>query len=470
MIMPKRASLAFLSLLFALTAAPAPAANLEDIFQAACLHDMGYRQAGASYREARTLGPKARSAFLPHVSAQANTSYNDLTSTIIGGVGGLVFPSGHFTFNAHGYGVSVTQTLLDIHALYAWQAAGATMQAARLRYALARSNLILTVSAQYFGFLLARDDLRLRRAEERALRAEYESAMHSFHLGRASITDANEAWARYEVVHAQMLTAHNAVRLARARIERMTGLPARHLWPLNLHRSLPRPRTGTLIADEARAQRQSLILQAARSQAHAASESAHAASAARYPTITAEASYSYTRADDGEFGFGTTLSDKTIGVDLNLPIYQGGELSAESERASAAAFRAHVAVLRAQRRIQFDVRQAFLNVRNGYHEVAALAAAKKAARVALASERLGMRVGIRNNVDVLRAEQAYYRSRRDFARAVYDYLLGRLELTAAMSHLKAADIKRLNALLRPPDAVSPAGHGHNKELGPVSRP
>ena len=456
----KRLSLALVPVWLACTAAPALAANLKDIFQAARLHDMGYRQAGASYREARTIGPEARAAFLPHVTAQANTSYNDLTSKILGGApGGFVFPSGHFTFNSHGYGISVTETLLDIRALYAWHAASATMRAARQHYALAKSNLVLTVSAQYFAFLLARDDLRLRRAEERALKAEYQSALRSFHLGRAPITDANEARARYEAVYAAALAARNAVRLARARIERTTGRPAYHLWPLNLHHPLPRPRAGALITDEAQALRDNLVLQAARTEARAASESAHAVSAGRYPTITAEAGYSYSRADNGEFGFGTALRDKTIGLDLTLPIYQGGELSAESARASATAFHAHVAALRVERRVQFDVRQAFLNVRNGYHEIAALAAAKKAARVALASERLGVRVGVRNNVDVLRAEQAYYRSRRDFARAIYDYLLGRLELKAAISHLTAGDIGRLNALLEPPSAVRAPSSG-----------
>ena len=461
-IMKKHLSLALIPALLIWTAATprASAANLKTIFLAARAHDMRYRQSGASYREARTIGPEARSAFLPHISAEANTSYNDLTSRILGGSSTFVFPSGHFTFNAHGYGVSVSETLLDIQALYAYRAAGDTMRAARSRYELAKSDLVLGVCAKYFGYLLARDDLRLRRAEERALRAEYASAMRGFHLGRVPITDANEARARYDAVRAATLAAQNALRLARARIERMTGTPARGLWPLNLHHALPRPRAGVLVTDEARALNHNLVLQAARRQAAAAAADARAASAGRYPTITAQAAYSYSRAGNGEFGFGTVLRDKTIGLNLNLPIYQGGELSAKSAHASAAAFHARVAALRIQRRVRFDVRQAFLNVRNGYDEIRALKAARAAARQALASERLGVRVGFRNNVDVLRAEQAYYRSRRDFARATYDYLLGRLELKAAVSHLTAGDIDRLNALLKPPSAPSAPSNGH----------
>ncbi len=459
-VMKKRLLFALIPTVLACAARQAPAADLKSIFLAARAHDMRYRQSAASYREARTLGPEARSAFLPRISAQANTSYNDLTSRILGGSSTFVFPSGHFTFNAHGYGVSITETLLDIQALYAYRAAGDTIRAARSRYDLAKSDLVLAVCAKYFGYLLARDDLHLRRAEERALRAEYASAMHSFHLGRAPITDANEARAQYEAVRAATLAARNALRLARARIERMTGAPAHGLWSLDLHHALPRPRTGVLAADEAHAFDHNLVLQAARREAAAAAAAARAASAGRYPTIWAEAAYSYSRADNGEFGFGTVLRDKTIGIDLNLPIYQGGELSAKSAHASAAAFRAHVAALRIQRRVRFDVRQAFLNVRNGYDEIRALKAARAAARQALASERLGARVGIRNNLDVLRAEQAYYRSRRDFARATYDYLLGQLELKAAMSHLTAGDIDRLNALLKPPSASSTPSNGH----------
>ncbi len=457
--MKKRLSLALIPVLLAWSAPRVPAADLKSIFLAARAHDMGYRQSGASYREARTIGPEARAAFLPHVSADANVSYNDLTSRILGGSSTFVFPSGHFTFNAHGYGVSVSETLLNIQALYAYRAAGDTVRAARSRYKLAKSELVLTVSAQYFGYLLARDDLHLRRAEARALRAEYASAMHSFHLGRAPITNANEARARYEAVRASTLAAENAVRLARARIERMTGAPVQNLWSLDLHRTLPRPGTGVLATDEARAMNHNLVLQAARGQAAAAAAYARAASAARYPTITAQASYSYARANSGEFGFGTVLRNKTIGLDLRLPIYQGGELSAKDAHAEATAFHARVAAMRVQRRVRFDVRQAFLNVRNGYDEIHALEAAERAARQALTSERLGARVGIRNNLDVLRAEQAYYRSERDFARATYGYLLGRLELKAAVSHLTVGDIDRLNALLKPPSVASAPSNG-----------
>ncbi|HUW97469.1 MAG TPA: TolC family protein [Acidiferrobacter sp.] len=428
----------------------ARALNLETLFGQAQLYDMRYAQSGAQYQEARTIGPLARSAFLPKVTAHANTTYNVLNTTILGGVPGFTFPSGRFAFNANGYDVSVNETLFNIQALYAYRAAGETLAAAKISHRLALSELIFNVARNYFGFLRAEDSLRLRQAEESALREELARAQRSFRLGTATVTDANEASARYEAVRAQTLSAANAVQIARSRVERMTGEPADDFWLLDLGRLPPPPHGGTLLSEEDLAARNNLVLKAARAEAEAAGAEAEAAGAARYPTIKAEAAYDYSRAGNSMFGFGSIVRQKTIGVELSLPIYEGGELAAVSAKAGARAFKAHIVVLRIGRRVQFDVRQAFLNVGNGYAEVQALKTAEQAAQLALRSDKLGLKVGIRNNVDVLRAEQVYYRSRRDFADAVYNYLLSRLSLKAAVSQLTVADIYRLNALLEPP--------------------
>ncbi len=440
---------------FTLTPDAARALNLTHLYAEAVVHDMRYAESGASYREARTLIPVARSAFLPHVSANANTAYNILQSTILGGTTGFTFPSGRFAFNSNGYGISVTETLLNVQALYDYRAAGQSLKASRIRYRLSASRLVLSVAQRYFDLLLAKSELRLRQAEEHALRAQLARAKRSFRLGTATVIDAKDARARYEAVRAQALDAANAVRITRSRIEQMTGARARHVWPLALGKLPPPPSRGSVLLEESRASRHNLVLLATRAEARAARARASAAAAGRYPTITAEAAYTYNRAGNSQFGFGSVIREKSIGLNLSLPIYQGGELSAASARAEARAYKAHVAVLRTERAVEFDVRQAFLNERNGYAEVRALRVAEKAAHVALQSDRLGLKVGVRNDVEVLRAQQNYYQARRDFARAVFAYLLSRLSLKAAVSELTVGDIRQLNALLRPPSGSSP---------------
>ncbi len=442
----------WLAVLAALLSGPACAQGLSlwQFYQQAQQGDMRYAESQATYAEARTLRPGARAAFLPKVTLNANTSYNELTNHFFGGLPGFTFPSGTFDFNANGYGLMVTEALFDMRAIDAYQAAGRTVQAARYSAELAHTELILAVARAYFGLLLAQSELRLAHAEQQSLAIELQSAEHSFYLGTASITDANEARARYDVVTAQALKAQNAVRIARNRMARMTNQPVRGLWSFNIADLPSPPPASTLTADLARAREQSLTLAVARAEARAARAEARAAGAARFPRIEAIASYQYARAGNSMFGLGNVSRQKSVGIDLTFPLYQGGELRAASAKARARARKARYTLERARRLVRYNVHQGFLNVRSAYAQIRALETALHASRTALASERLGARIGIRSNVDVLAAQQQLYAARRELAAAVFGYLMSRLELTAAISHLTPADLQRLNRRLLPP--------------------
>ncbi len=450
----------WLAILGTLFSMPAYAAGLTlwQFYQQAQQGDMRYAESRAAYAEARTLGSTARAAFLPKVMLNADTTYNELTNHFLGGLPGLPFPNGTFDFNANGYGVTVTETLFDMRAIEAYKAAGHTVRAARFQRELAHTELILAVARAYFGLLLAQSELHLAHAEQRALSIEMQSAEHSFRLGTSSITDANEARARYDVVTAQALRAANAVRIARHRMMRMTNHGARHLWRFNLARLPKPPAVEALAADLARARRKSLALEVARAEARAARAEARAEGDARFPRVEAIASYAYARAGNSMYGFGNVEHQKTIGLDLSFPLYQGGELSAASAKARARARRAAYALERARRLVRYDVHQGFLNVRSDYAQIRALETAERASRTAFQSERLGERIGIRSNVDVLAAQQQLYSARRALAAAVFGYLINRLELAAAISHLRGADLQELNACLRPP-------RGHGQPMG-----
>ncbi|MDA8389584.1 MAG: TolC family outer membrane protein [Gammaproteobacteria bacterium] len=442
----------WLAVLCALLSGPVCAQGLSlwQFYQQAQQGDMRYAESRATYAEAKTLGAAARSAFLPKVTLDANTTYNELTNHFLGGLPGFAFPSGTFDFNSNGYGLMVTQALFDVRAIDAYEAAGSTVRAARYRAELAHTELILAVARAYFGLLLAQSELHLAHAEQRALEIEMRSARHSFHLGTASITDTNEASARYDVVTAQALKAENAVRIARNRMMRMTNQPVQNLWRVNLA-DLPKPPPVNTLADAlARARHDSLTLAVARAQARAAGAQARAAVAAHFPRIEAVASYDYARAGNSIYGFGNVSRQKSIGIDLTWPIYQGGELEAASAKAAARARKARYTLERAQRLVRYNVHQGFLNVRSAYAQIRALETAERASRTALASERLGARIGIRSNVDVLAAQQQLYSAKRALAAAVFGYLMSRLELTAAISHLAPADLRRLNRRLLPP--------------------
>lgn len=417
-------------------------------------YDARYAQSQAALQEADTLAATARAAFLPKINANANTTDNSLSAAFFGGDASLFFPNGHYDFNSNGYGVTVTEALFDMRAIDAYRAARPTIQAARLRARLARTALMLRAANAYFSLLLAQNELQLAQAQSRALHSEWNSARQSFRLGTATITRANEARARYDMVMSEVLAARNAVRIARSRMQRMTGTRIASLWRVDLPRLPAPPHRRQLTVDMRKALAHNLSLRMARAELRAARALAAAAGAARYPRLNAEASYNYARANNSGYGFGSVMRQKMIGIDLSIPIYQGGELRAAAAKARARARRAFFALAQTRRLVRFDVRQSFLDVRNGYAEVGALSAAEKASRIAFASDQLGFKIGIRNNVEVLAAQQRLFSARRDLVRAVFTYLIGRLGLQAAIGPLTPDDLRALNALLKPPGGTA----------------
>ncbi|HMA11306.1 MAG TPA: TolC family protein, partial [Steroidobacteraceae bacterium] len=157
--------------------------------------------------------------------------------------------------------------------------------------------------------------------------------------------------------------------------------------------------------------------------------------------------------------FGTVQVDvdtATIGVELNLPIYQGGRVSSQVREAVANQERARQDLENATREATLQARQAWLNVNSGAARVSALEQALTSTEAQLESTKLGLQVGVRTSLDVLNAEQQVLSARRDLAGARYAYLLAGLSLKAAVGTLSPADLGEIDQHLRPPAATPPA--------------
>jgi outer membrane protein len=140
---------------------------------------------------------------------------------------------------------------------------------------------------------------------------------------------------------------------------------------------------------------------------------------------------------------------KNIGVQLNIPIFQGGAVNSRTREASANRATAESALEAAKRNAALNARQNYLGVVNGLAQVKALKAAMVSSQSALESNKLGYEVGVRINIDVLNAENQVYVTRRDFAKSVLDTLMSQFRLKAAVGSLGEEDVSAVNALLDP---------------------
>jgi outer membrane protein len=145
----------------------------------------------------------------------------------------------------------------------------------------------------------------------------------------------------------------------------------------------------------------------------------------------------------------TETDFQNVGVQLNIPLFQGGFVTSKTREAAANRNAALSSLEAARRSAALGARQYYLGVVSGLAQVKALEAALASSQLALESNRLGYEVGVRINIDVLNAEQQVYVTRRDLAKAKYDTLIAQLRLKAAVGALGEDDVVQVNGLLDP---------------------
>src|SRR5580765_3730004 len=139
--------------------------------------------------------------------------------------------------------------------------------------------------------------------------------------------------------------------------------------------------------------------------------------------------------------------NRTIGLQLAIPLYSGGNVSSLVRQAVANREKAQQDLESVRRTAALNARQSFLLVTNGMAQVRALEAALVSSRSALDSNKLGYEVGVRINIDVLNAQQQVFSTLRDLSRARYDTILNGLRLKSASGTLGEADVEEVNRLL-----------------------
>lgn len=305
----------------------------------------------------------------------------------------------------------------------------------------AQQDAILRLVSAYFDILVAQDSLATVQAEKAAISEQLALAKRSFEVGTATITDQQEAQARFDLTAAREIAAQNQLNIARNALALLTRQPtpeALQGFGSGAKIPIPEPQDLQVWVNAAREQNPAAVR--SRMLAEAAKIEISRRSAADLPSVGLTASHSHS--------WQTALpSDEQrrnlVGLVVSIPIV-GGPVPAEVREASALAeeeaYRAESAQLAAEQ----NARAAFLSVMAGLAQVAALEAAERSSQLALASNKLGYEVGVRINIDVLNAQQQLFAAQRDLSKARYDALLAGLRLKAAAGQLQSSDISRLS--------------------------
>ncbi len=437
--------LALISITTVAAGSAAQAADLLETFHAAQAGDPVFAAARAAQQAGQEKLAQGRALLMPSINMNANTTFNDQTTNYQAG-SPFSAANGNKRYNSNGYGVNLAQPLFRAQNWLNYTETQLQVAQADAQFKAAEQDLVLRVAQNYFDVLIAQDSVQLVEAQKTAITEQMAQAKRNFEVGTATITDTLEAQSRLDLVMAQEVAAKNNLDVKRSSLQQLINEVPKDLKPLGVGFKLEAPKPTDIEQWVADAQNNNPQITVAQAYASLADKEVWRNQAAHLPTLDLVANYAKSNTSGGSFGANDN-TNKSIGVQLNVPLFQGGAVSSKSREAEANQERSKQDLENARRSVTTQTRQAYLGVVSGMAQVQALQQALASSQSLLDASKLGHEVGIRTNLDVLNAQQQLYSTRRDLYQAQYNYLMSQLRLKAAAGSLGEEALSQANLSL-----------------------
>ncbi|WP_437559220.1 TolC family outer membrane protein [Acidithiobacillus sulfuriphilus] len=419
-----------------LFAGPAAADNLLEAYQQAYATDPALAQARAELQAEFQDKPLARSALLPHLGAAAGVGDN--TARITGF--GAPISTGYLS---NSYSVSLTQAVFNGQAFTALKQADSRIRASAAALIYTEQQLALQVAQAYFNVLQAQAQDRVAEKQEKLLDSIYRQTQANLQVGTGDIIAVNEALASLDAAKANVIKARNGVSVAQRALQRLTHHPVGILEDLGRFEAMgPQPdQTQPWVAMALKSQP---LLHQAEAQLRTAQEQVEYNRRERWPKINLQGIASHTL---GSPFPGVDFNQIGASLNLSMPLYEGGSISAavQQSQAQAQASVDNLANLRDE--VTLNTQTAFLNLQDSVAQLHAAKETVASAKVSLEGTRKGYEVGTRSIIDLLNTATDYIRAEQDYNVALYNQVVARVQLKAAAGVLTAADLESINALL-----------------------
>ncbi len=418
--------------------------DLMEIYQQALANDPTLASALSANQAAQEIIEQGKALYRPTINFNAtgnrsNTDIRFLNEDISGG---------RANFNTYRATIEARQPIYNKGNLVQMDQAETQVSQADKQYHLSQQQLITRVTEAYFDVLIAQDQIGLIEAQKEAILSQLEQAKATFEVGTATITDVNEAQARYDLVVSQEVAARNQYLIAQRAIQAITGQLPQTLATVKGNVNVVPLQEGMQDWQDI-ARKNNLNLQIQQDTLKLAEQQVELANAGHLPTLDAIASYahSYTDGSPTPFNAGNELQNTTIGLQLDIPLYLGGSVSSRARQAVLNKQRAQNDLDLAHRQTDLEAQRAYLNLNTSVAQVKALEQALISSQSQLDSTSLGYEVGVRTSVDVLNAQQQLFSAKRDLLQARYNYLVNLVRLKFATGIVAEADLQDINQQL-----------------------
>ncbi len=345
-------------------------------------------------------------------------------------------------------GINFSQELYQRSSWITLDTAEKSARQADSAYAAEQQALILRTATAYFDVLRAQDNLEFVRAEKAAVARQLEQTKQRFEVGLSAITDVHDAQAQYDGVLADEVLAENTLTNSYEGLREITGQEHSQLSILDTDRFSASKSSESAVALVEQAEQKNLSLLAARISRDVAKDNISLASSGHLPSLTLDGGYNYGDESNSNNGSQGDYNDFNVGINLNVPLYTGGNTTSLTKQAEYNYVAASEDLEATYRSVVKDVRAFNNNISASIGALRAYEQSVVSAQSALEATEAGFDVGTRTIVDVLDSTRRLYDANKNLSDARYNYILSVLQLRQAVGTLSEQDIVDVNAGLK----------------------
>lgn len=427
-------------------ATPAWSLDLLEAYSAAMTEDASMRATRAATDARRERIPQARALLLPNLSANASRNRNSLESQTADFRGDPV--TSNRSYGSSSEALTLRQPLFRKLLTADYRQAKAQVDDANAILERETQNVAVRVSSAYFETLLTAEQLDLVLAQKTAFTTQFDAARKRLAAGTGTRTDIDEAQAAMDLNVAEELAARQNVIFTQRQLQTLINRPVDNLATLDPSKLVLTDPTPALIENWIDlAETNSPEIQSLKAQVEVARYEVEKAQAGHYPTLDAVAQWSRTDSDSVTT-VNNRYTNKTIGLQLNVPIFAGGYVNSQIRQALADQERANAALEATRQDLSVRLHREFRGITEGKLRIRALEQAVRSTEQVALSNRRSFEAGSRTLLDTLNSEQQRVSARRDLAQARFVYLISRVRLNALAGGPKTVVIEEVNAWLK----------------------
>lgn len=369
---------------------------------------------------------QALSVLLPDLTTATSfgVRQNDLKAIIgidVPGHPPVIGPFGGFDTRAY-----LKQSIFNWESIERARSSAAQVKSAQYSYKNARELIVLVVVSNYLLVIADQSQVESAVAQRDTAKALFDQTTDQKQAGIAAAVDVLRSNVELQAREQRLIVARNNLAKQKRVLARAIGLPAGQTFDISTEVGYQPLTTSTLEQALQQAYVSRPDYQSLTEQIRSAELQKKAASAERYPTLSAVADY-------GSIGTNAASNHGTVNAaaELRLPIFQGGRVHGDNLVADSLLTRAKQRLEDLRASIDQQVRDAFLDLQDTAQEVSVENNAVRLATETLQQSRDRFASGVTDNIEVVQAQESLVDANDAYIASLYRYNVAKLSLARA---------------------------------------